>query len=398
MKKARPSPHLVLRRVARLPDPVRVARYQRAPELGPKLLFFSGGTALRPLCRVLKRYTHNSIHLITPFDSGGSSSRLRSTFGMLSVGDLRNRLLALADETVQGNPATYSLLSHRFPPYGDPADLRRRLDALLSGEDPLVQAVPAPLRRLFRTGLRQFADRAPDDFDLCEASVGNLFLAGVYLENDRDLDSALFLFSRLVKCRGVVRASAEVDAQITAVLEDGQRLVGQHRISRPEPPALAHPSPISSLAIDPLHGPVRAPERVADLVGKAELICYPMGSFHTSLLASLLPAGLGAAIAAAGCPKVYVPNTGHDPEQAEMTLSAAVARLLATLRADAGADTPVGDLLHAVILDSDGRHDAAEIEAVRALGVEVARTRLSTEASRPLLAPDRLTETLLSLV
>ena len=42
------------------------------PALGPRLVFFTGGTALRGLSRSLTRYTHNSVHLVTPFDSGGS--------------------------------------------------------------------------------------------------------------------------------------------------------------------------------------------------------------------------------------------------------------------------------------------------------------------------------------
>ena len=71
-----------------VPDPIRLARYLRAPEIGPTVLFFSGGSALRKTSRVLTEYTHNSVHLVTPFDSGGSSALLREAFGMLSVGDL----------------------------------------------------------------------------------------------------------------------------------------------------------------------------------------------------------------------------------------------------------------------------------------------------------------------
>ncbi|MCP4471371.1 MAG: hypothetical protein GY815_11925 [Gammaproteobacteria bacterium] len=40
-------------RLARIPDPVRVDRYRRAPELGPQILFFSGGTAINTLSRLL---------------------------------------------------------------------------------------------------------------------------------------------------------------------------------------------------------------------------------------------------------------------------------------------------------------------------------------------------------
>ena len=43
------SVRLSLRRAARIPDELRVARCRRAPETGPRILFFSGGSALREL-------------------------------------------------------------------------------------------------------------------------------------------------------------------------------------------------------------------------------------------------------------------------------------------------------------------------------------------------------------
>ena len=98
----------VSRRI-QVPDALRLSRYSKLPEPGPRLLFFSGGTALNGLCRFLKAYTHKSIHLMTPFDSGGSSAQLRRAFNMPAIGDLRSRLLALADETVLGNPQVYRL-------------------------------------------------------------------------------------------------------------------------------------------------------------------------------------------------------------------------------------------------------------------------------------------------
>ena len=98
---------LFITRPVVIPDLLRTSRYQRAPELGPRILFFSGGTALNDLSRVLKRYTHNSIHLVTPYDSGGSSAKLRNAFDMPAVGDLRSRLMALADGTLAGHPGIY---------------------------------------------------------------------------------------------------------------------------------------------------------------------------------------------------------------------------------------------------------------------------------------------------
>ena len=69
----------------KLPDLLRIGRYQKAPELGPSILFFSGGSALRQVSRA-QELSHNSIHLVTPFDSGGSSAKLRKAFDMPAIG------------------------------------------------------------------------------------------------------------------------------------------------------------------------------------------------------------------------------------------------------------------------------------------------------------------------
>ena len=96
-------------------------------DTGPRPLFFSGGTALRRLSQELVHYTHNSVHIITPFDSGGSSAKLRRAFHMPAVGDLRNRLLALADRSPSGDPAMCRLAASRFPATGDAERLLRSL-------------------------------------------------------------------------------------------------------------------------------------------------------------------------------------------------------------------------------------------------------------------------------
>ncbi|MCP4376356.1 MAG: GAK system CofD-like protein, partial [bacterium] len=114
---------LLVSRAVRIPDHLRIGRYRRAPEFGPRILFFSGGTALNTVSRTLKTYTHNSIHLVTPFDSGGSSAKLRHAFDMPSIGDLRSRLMALADEAVTGHPEIYRLFRYRLPEDGSCADL-----------------------------------------------------------------------------------------------------------------------------------------------------------------------------------------------------------------------------------------------------------------------------------
>lgn len=396
-----------LTRSAKIPDPLRLARYERVPELGPGILFFSGGSALRRVSRKLKRYTHNSVHLITPFDSGGSSAKLRDAFHMLSVGDLRNRMIALADESVQGNPAVYELFSHRLgaadsAESADQGELRARLERMVAGDDPLVARVPPPLGEIICNHLGFFLEAMPDGFDLRGASIGNLILAGGYLNHGQRIEPALFLFSKLVEVRGTVRAVVEGDLHLVANLADGAVIVGQHAITGKETPPLR--SRIVDLSLSRSkeraeRASVAIDERTRELIADAELICYPIGSFFTSVLATLLPDGVGRAIAGNGCPKVYVPNLGDDPELIGMSLRRQVEAILSKLRQDAG-ELPARRFLDFVLIDSKrGRyHGFDDAAAIRELGVDVIDLELVTPRSSPLIDEERLVAALLSLV
>jgi CofD-related protein of GAK system len=395
------APPAHITRSVRVPDELRVLRSSRAPEFGPRILFFSGGTALRPLCRALKQYTHNSVHLITAFDSGGSSAQLRHAFAMPAIGDLRNRIVALADESVRGNPQIYRLFCYRLP-RATPLALRSELDALVSGEHPLVVDIVEPMRRIVQTHLGFFVERMPPDFDLRGANIGNLLLAGGFLSHSRDLESVLFLFSKLLEVRGVVRPIVDGDLHLCADLADDSRVIGQHRLTgkelEPIHCAVRRLSLVQSLA-DPTPASVSISEKVQQNIEEADLICYPMGSFYSSVLANLLPRGVGRAIALAGCPRVYVPNTGSDPEQRGMSVADSVEALLRHVRADAGGDVPLSRVVNLVLLDRDPRHYTMHVDRDRLerMGLQVVELELVTESTRPYVHPQLLTETLLSL-
>ena len=325
---------LRLTRHLRLPDHLRLVRYRRAPEVGPRVLFFSGGSASGPLCRELIQFTHNSIHLITTFDSGGSSAVLRKAFRMPAVGDIRNRLMALADPSVRGNPQVVSLFAHRFPKEAGDASLSKALAEMVRGRHPLIAAVPDPFRKIIRNHLRHLVDRLPQGFDLRGASVGNLVLSGGYLDQGRHLDPVIYLFSNLAEVRGLVRPIMNEHLHLAAELEDGRVLVGQHLLTGRVAPPLT--SPIRRLYLSrSLRAPqaveMAARDKVLRLVAQAELICLPMGSFYTSLIANLLPGGVCEAIAQADCPKVFIPNLAGDPEQLGLDLTKTVATLLTYL-------------------------------------------------------------------
>ena len=389
-------------RAVQMPDRLRLGRYRKTPELGPHVLFFSGGSALNYVSQVLKSCTHNSIHLVTPFDSGGSSAVLRKAFDMPSIGDLRSRLMALADETITGHPDVYELFTHRFPKDAKNSELLIQLEAMCAGKSSLISAVPNPMRRLIRTQMGYFYEAMPDSFDLRGASIGNLILAGGYLNNHQHLDPIIFLFSKLVGVRGIVRAIVNDNLHLGADLEDGSRVIGQHRLTGKEQAPLT--SPIKQLFLSnnlekyvPAQAQIRKKNR--NMIKTAELICYPPGSFYTSLIANLLPGGVGTAIDSNECPKVYIPNLGHDPEQVGMTMDSSIQSLLHYLRADAGSRLDATQLLNFVLLDNKhGKYpDRVSMELLDKLGVQLIDTKLVSKSSAPYYDPELLVTALLSL-
>lgn len=392
-----------IRKSATVPNAMKLARFRRSPDLGPRVLFFSGGTALRGLSRAIIDYTHNSIHLMTPFDSGGSSAVIRDAFKMLAVGDIRNRLMALADRSLKGNPEIFALFATRLPKDEDQAALCARLEAMARGRDPLIAAVPDPMRKIIRNHLQFFLERMPASFDLRGASIGNLILTGGFFNQKRHIDPVIYLFTKLVEARGIVRPVVNRDAHLAARLANGRVLVGQHLITGKENPPIE--SPIEELFISddkddpkPVRPAIRA--KVRRLIASAELICYPMGSFYSSLVANLLPMGVADAIRENECPKVFIPNTGRDPEMLGLSVAKAVAELFRYLDQGGSKIAPREALLNFVLVDSrNGDYGGPiDVHKIRRSGVEVIDTRLVTPRSAPYLDSDLVLANLLSLV
>lgn len=378
-------------------DP-RVERYWRMPSQGPRILFFSGGSALRGVSRELKRYTWNSIHIVTPFDSGGSSAEVRRAFSMISVGDLRNRLLALSDEGSEGDPALFQLLSFRLPTEAKPEELRARIRHMVDGDDPLVEPVLDPARAVIRELLGSCAEAMPDDFELRGASIGNLVLAGGYLREQRNMASVLATLSEFMAVRGVVRPVTEEDVQLGATLADGTHRVGQHLITGKQGP------PLDS-AIDEIFftrggqrvQPTATPE-VLDLIANADLIVFPMGSFFTSVLCNLLPQGVGRAIVANEAPKIYLPNTVGDPEERGLDMAGAVARIADAVRRDAGENVELSKIVGTVLCDrrDDVYQSPPNLIPLVLEGMDMIRVQLADEGADRYDAK-RLAEALVSL-
>lgn len=376
-----------VRRGLKFPDELRIARYERSPELGPRVLFFSGGSALRDLSRKLIKYSHNSIHLMTPFDSGGSSAVLRKAFDMPAIGDLRARLMALADNSVRGLPDVFNLFSKRLPFDTPHPVLEQQLDQMTQGIHPLVAAIPEPMRQIICNQLSFFQQHKPDNFNLRGASIGNLILSGGYLNNTSQLEPIVFLFSKLVEVRGTVRLTVNDNYHLTAELQNGEIIIGQHKMTGKEFPPIC--SPIKSIFLsDSLEKVNRVEsilgERHAKLIRNADMVCFPPGSFYSSILANLLPKGVGKAIAANNGPKIYIPNKGVDPEMLGMSLDDAVAKLLDIVMRDNDEPVSTKQIISHILLDESdpGVNNKLDQEYWLRQGIQVVRSDLAGEESK----------------
>ena len=308
----------------------RIEQCLADPANGPSLLFFSGGSALDKTSSLLTKYTHNSIHLLTPFDSGGSSAKLRNAFNMPAVGDLRARLMAIADDSLAGHPEAVALFRYRLPTDLSHASLKKLVEQLQSGEHPLVEATSSTVKQLIENNLRAFLNQVPDNFDYRGASVGNLVITGGYLNHQHTLSHVVDQISQIVNALGIVRTTTNDDLELIATLADGTKVSGQHKITAKE----THPlkQKIINLA---LSGPSSTLDvKNHALISNADLIVFPPGSFFSSVIANLLPKGVGNAIHANPKPKVFIPNLGVDPELHDTSLIEQVELLNQTIAND----------------------------------------------------------------
>ncbi len=91
-----------------------VTLYSSSPQFGPKVVLISGGDGASSVAEALKNYTHNSKHIVTMYDDGGSSRVIRDAFNMPPPGDLRNVLMHMTDPSARGGSKIAEVFKHRL--------------------------------------------------------------------------------------------------------------------------------------------------------------------------------------------------------------------------------------------------------------------------------------------
>ena len=223
------------------------------------------------------------------------------------------------------------LLGYRLPKDAGPEALHRELASLASGAHPLVAAIPEPMNEVVTQHLSAFRSLMPVDMDLAGASIGNLILTSGYLSSIVSLSPWCGCFPAWCRRGALSCPWRDSCAHLCVRLENGEVIVGQHRFTGKTATSITSPILdmwLSASLDDPSPVSVPIQPRLAHVIRTADLICYPVGSFFSSVMANLLPLGVSCAVREAACPKVFIPNLGTDPELFGLTVQDQVAYLL----------------------------------------------------------------------
>lgn len=214
-----------------------------------KIVAIGGGTGLSTLLRGLKTYDVDITAIVTVSDDGGSSGKLRKELGVLPPGDIRNCLVALAEE----ENLIAKLFQYRFPK---------------------------------RVG------------GLSNHSFGNLFLTALTSVSG-GFDKAILNASDVLAIKGKVLPISLENVKLNATLIDGKKVSGESKISKSK-------SAIKNVEIEPKNA--RVSQNVIDSILEADCIILGPGSLYTSVIVNLLFDDVIPALKKSKAIKIYISN------------------------------------------------------------------------------------------
>jgi uncharacterized cofD-like protein len=227
-----------------------------------RIACLGGGTGLFTVLMALKELPRTLLSaIVTMSDDGGSSGRLRATFGVLPPGDVRRSLVALANA-----PEVMSfLMQYRFA----------------SGDG------------------------------LTGHSLGNLLLTALS-ELAGSMQGAVQSLGDVLNVQGLVRCVTDSAVTLCAEFEDGRIVRGESAIDL----CLERPSGLRIQRV--WHEPrARTNDDVVASLLSADVIVLGPGDLYTSVLAGLLVDGVPGAIRASKAVRVYVCNLMTKPGETE---------------------------------------------------------------------------------
>jgi uncharacterized cofD-like protein len=289
-----------------------------------------GGTGLSALLRGLKHHVGSSRlrHLtgvVTVTDDGGSSGRLRREFGVLPPGDIRNCIVALADDE----------------------DLLARL----------------------------FQYRFPNGDGLLGHSFGNLFLTAL-TGITGDFHQAILTAEQVLSVRGKIFPATAHDVRLRARGVSGRIYEGESAVG-------LSGEELAAVEIDPAAPPAFPPAVAA--LERAELILLGPGSLYTSILPNLLIPGIRQAVAKSQAPVILLLNLMTQPGETDGMMAVDHLRALERHVGSQVVDmvlvnsTPVPPHLLSHYAETNSEPVAFQREVLEGMGLEVVAADLLAE-------------------
>ncbi len=219
-----------------------------------KIVCIGGGTGTFVALRGLKQFHHALSAIVTMSDSGGSNRRLRDEFGLLPTSDLRQCLVALAEE---------------------------------SGGVGL-------LRKLFMY-------RFEKGNGIAGMTFGNLFMAALtdILGSQKE---AIKKTGKVLRIKGAVIPVTFTDTNLFATYENGLTVSEEHLIDEPTHDGTLK---ITNIVLTP---PAKANPDALQSIQQADLIVIGPGDLYTSIIPNLLVEGIGETLQQTKGKVVYVLN------------------------------------------------------------------------------------------
>lgn len=222
--------------------------------ISKKIVCIGGGTGTFVVLRGLKQFNHTLSAIVTMSDSGGSNRRLRDEFGLLPTSDLRQCLVALADE---------------------------------SGGVGL-------LRKLFMY-------RFEKGNGIAGMTFGNLFMAAL-TDILGSQGEAIRKTGKVLRIKGAVIPVTFTDTNLFATYENGQTVNEEHLIDEPE-----HDGTLKITDVSLRPQAVANPDALK-AIKQANLVVIGPGDLYTSIIPNLLVDGIATALAQTKGKVVYVLN------------------------------------------------------------------------------------------
>lgn len=281
---------------------VDVIYSQRKLAQGRRIVVIGGGTGLSTMLRGLKKYSANITAIVTVADDGGSSGKLQKQLNILPPGDIRNCLVALADDETQMTELFQYRFRNSVQPESAIGAARHTLHAsavesIHANSDGTESAAPKPRPNTegYGEGLRDHA-------------FGNLLIAAMTAINNGDFERAIRETSRVLNVRGRVLPSTVEHVKLRGEMEDGSFLEGETTIAN-------SPLRIRRIYMVPEHPcPV---EEVPEAIRSADVIVLGPGSVFTSIIPNLLVQDVSEVLQKSRAKRVYVCNVMTQPGETD---------------------------------------------------------------------------------